>query len=180
MTSVSAALAAGARGREGHIPGEGGLWVLIFGDLVVFAALFAVFLHYRADDPASFAVAQSSLTPAFGVTYALLLLTSSLLVAGGVRAVRRRRPVPWLFVGAVAAIVLMAISDSSWRIAWPQVHRGIQSTGPLLILVCILGRTCCAPYIGVQKQRELLFEIVPEPRGFERVLPAGISAQHDA
>jgi protein-S-isoprenylcysteine O-methyltransferase Ste14 len=39
---------------------------------------------------------------------------------------------------------------------WPRVHRGIQWTGLLLILVCILGRTWCALYIGGQKQRELV------------------------
>jgi protein-S-isoprenylcysteine O-methyltransferase Ste14 len=70
------------------------------------------------------------------------------------RLQQRRKQV--LIVGAVAAIVLMAISDSSWRMDWPRVHRGIQWTGLLLILVCILGRTWCALYIGGQKQRELV------------------------
>lgn len=70
------------------------------------------------------------------------------------RLQQRRKQV--LIVGAVAAIVLMAVSDSSWRIDWPSVHRAIQWTGLLLILVCILGRTWCALYIGGQKQRELV------------------------
>jgi len=70
------------------------------------------------------------------------------------RLQQRRKQV--LIVGAVVAIVLMTISDSSWRIAWPRVHRGIQWTGLLLILVCILGRTWCTLYIGGQKQRELV------------------------
>ena len=61
-----------------------------------------------------------------------------------------------LIAGIAVGFALLAISDSTWRIAWPRAHRGIQWSGLLLILVCILGRTWCTLYIGGLKQRELV------------------------
>ena len=70
------------------------------------------------------------------------------------RLQRRRKQV--LIVGIAVGIVLFAITDSSWRMMWPGIHRSIQWSGLLLILICILGRTWCTLYIGGQKQRELV------------------------
>ena len=61
-----------------------------------------------------------------------------------------------LIVGIAIGVVLLATSDSHWRIAWPNVHRSIQWSGLLMILICILGRTWATLYIGGQKQRELV------------------------
>lgn len=61
-----------------------------------------------------------------------------------------------LILGVVLLLALLAISDSSWRVGWPRVHRAIQWSGLLMILTCILGRTWCALYIGGQKQRRLV------------------------
>jgi protein-S-isoprenylcysteine O-methyltransferase Ste14 len=61
-----------------------------------------------------------------------------------------------LIVGIAIGVVLLATSDSNWRIAWPNVHRSIQWSGLLMILICILGRTWATLYIGGQKQRELV------------------------
>ena len=36
--------------NEKHMPGEEGVWILIFGDMMVFTLLFAVYLFYRAID----------------------------------------------------------------------------------------------------------------------------------
>lgn len=71
-----------------HVPGEPGLWVFIFGDLSVFAVVFAVYLWYRMHEPGIFAASQQQLEPAYGAAYTMLLLTSSLLVAQGVYAHR--------------------------------------------------------------------------------------------
>ena len=70
------------------------------------------------------------------------------------RLQHRRKQV--LIVGIAVGLALMTITDSSWRIAWPRTHRGIQWSGLLLILICILGRTWSTLYIGGQKQRELV------------------------
>ena len=72
-----------------HVPGEPGIWVLIFGEMVVFAILFATYLFYRGQDPETFASAQRALSPGVGVVMTLLLLTASWLVVIGVRAARK-------------------------------------------------------------------------------------------
>ena len=102
-----AAVVAKARDRAGHVPGEVGIWVLILGDMTVFALFFGVFMHYRDHQPALFAHSQASLNRTFGAVNMLILLTSSLFVVLGVTAVRRRmRTVaPKLFVLAMLCAV---------------------------------------------------------------------------
>ncbi|WP_267320220.1 cytochrome c oxidase subunit 3 [Mycolicibacterium mucogenicum] len=73
-----------------RLPGEEGTWVFIFGDMTVFAVLFGVYLYYRSADPVLFNGSQARLNQTFGVANTLVLLTSSLLVATAVRAVRQR------------------------------------------------------------------------------------------
>jgi len=85
------------------VPGETGTWVFIFGDMLVFAILFATYLYYRADDPELFTTSQQALNQTYGAINTLLLLVSSLLVVLAVRAVRRpmHRVAPWLILGAI-------------------------------------------------------------------------------
>jgi nitric oxide reductase NorE protein len=72
------------------IPGEAGIWVFIFGDLLFFAYLFLLYLHYRAGDPELFARSQRHLNAGLGVAYTLLLLTSSLFAVIALRRIRAR------------------------------------------------------------------------------------------
>lgn len=74
--------------RATHVPGEPGVWLLLLGEMSFFALLFASFLYYRVLDPTGFAQAQQELNQSVGLVNTLLLLTSSLFVAQGVRAVR--------------------------------------------------------------------------------------------
>jgi len=82
--------------------------VFILGDMTVFAVFFATYLYYRGEQRSLFAESQRTLVQGYGVTNTLLLLTSSLCVALGMRAVRRRlagaptRAAPRLFGGALA------------------------------------------------------------------------------
>ncbi|MDY6859782.1 MAG: cytochrome c oxidase subunit 3 [Pseudomonadota bacterium] len=71
-----------------HIPGEEGIWVLIFGDMVVFAIFFVTFLVYKAGNPAAYEADQALLNPHLGLLNTLLLLTSSLFMAQAVRLAR--------------------------------------------------------------------------------------------
>lgn len=75
-----------------HLPGEPGVWVFIAGDLVVFALLFAVFVHDRAQDPQLFLRSQGTLNQGYGLINTLLMLSSSWLVALAVLAARAGRP----------------------------------------------------------------------------------------
>jgi nitric oxide reductase NorE protein len=87
-----------------HIPGEPGVWILLFGEMSFFAALFASFLYYRGFDPAGFAEMQKQLNQAVGLINTLLLLTSSLFVAKAVHAARNANTVraPRLFILGIA------------------------------------------------------------------------------
>jgi nitric oxide reductase NorE protein len=75
-----------------HIPGEIGIWVFILGDMTVFALLFATFAYYRAQQVQIYLLSQAALNRTFGLTYTLLLLTSSWVVALGIDSVRKGRP----------------------------------------------------------------------------------------
>ena len=77
------------RRRRHHVPGEIGIWVFIFGDMLVFAIMFATYLYYRGKNVALFDASQQLLNPDFGLVNTLLLLASSLLVVWAVRLVRR-------------------------------------------------------------------------------------------
>ncbi len=70
------------------MPGEEGLWVLIFGDLFVFSLFFLTFLYYRGTEPAVFVTSQLTLDRQFGLINTFLLLTSSLFVASATRRIR--------------------------------------------------------------------------------------------
>lgn len=87
-----------------RVPGEPGVWILLFGDLGVFTMLFAVYLSNRGAEPELFAESQATLNRALGATNTLVLLTSSLFVVSAVRAVRQdtsRRYAPRLIAAAI-------------------------------------------------------------------------------
>jgi nitric oxide reductase NorE protein len=71
-----------------HVPGEPGIWVLLFGDMAVFTILFAVYLHQRGQKPDLFAESQAELNRTFGAINTLVLLTSSILVVLATLALR--------------------------------------------------------------------------------------------
>jgi nitric oxide reductase NorE protein len=72
-----------------HVPGEPGMWVLLFGDMAVFTVLFAVYLHQRGQETELFAQSQGQLNRTFGALNTLVLLFSSLLVVLATRAIRK-------------------------------------------------------------------------------------------
>jgi nitric oxide reductase NorE protein len=69
-----------ASAPKGHVPGEPGIWILIFGDMVVFTVLFAVYLNSRGHKEALFAQSQGALNRNLGAINTLVLLCSSMLV----------------------------------------------------------------------------------------------------
>ena len=83
--------------RPARVPGEGGTWVFILGDLVLFAAMFAVFLVYRSEDLPTYAAGHAAMSQTSGALMTLALLASSLaaalamtrLRAGATRQARR-------------------------------------------------------------------------------------------
>jgi nitric oxide reductase NorE protein len=108
---LTAPTAPGPAARRGHIPGEIGVWVFILLDLACFAALFAAFLHDRGGDAALYAQSQEQLSQTFGMLNTLILLTSSLAVVVGVRAIRagRHRAARNAILGAIACAVAFCV-----------------------------------------------------------------------
>lgn len=98
----------GAEGVEAEpgprVPGEPGVWILLFGEMSFFAMLFASFLYYRGFDPSGFAQMQKQLSQTVGLINTLLLLTSSLFVAHAVHAARAADTIraPRLFILGIA------------------------------------------------------------------------------
>lgn len=77
-----------SRKSDKYLPGEEGVWAFVLGDLMIFALLFGTYLFYRSGAPAEYDAAQRGLSLTFGTLNTLILLTSSLMVALGVRAAR--------------------------------------------------------------------------------------------
>jgi cytochrome c oxidase subunit 3 len=79
------------------------MWVFLASELLLFAALFALFLTYRAVYPAGFDVGVAYNTKVFGSVNTGVLLVSSALVAGGVHALREghSRRATWLVSGTM-------------------------------------------------------------------------------
>ncbi|WP_418001879.1 cytochrome c oxidase subunit 3 [Mycobacterium sp. PDNC021] len=92
-------------GRPMGVPGEPGIWVVIFGDLLVFSVLFVGFLIDRSQAVHAFDVARRTLHSGVGLTNTLVLLSSSLLVVIGLHALRcGRRPVATTMLGGAMAL----------------------------------------------------------------------------
>jgi nitric oxide reductase NorE protein len=116
---------AGAR-WPGHVPGEPGVWVFILGDMTVFALLFGVFVYYRGKQPLLFDRSQGDLHRYFGAINTLLLLTSSLAVITGVRAVRAgyRRLAPAAITAAMACGAVFLINKGlEWSALLSHGHK---------------------------------------------------------
>ena len=75
--------------RRYHVPGETGIWVFIFGDMMVFAIMFATYLYYRGKDVALFNASQERLEPRLRIGQYPSAAGQFLLVVLAVRAVRR-------------------------------------------------------------------------------------------
>jgi nitric oxide reductase NorE protein len=84
---------AGASASESsnHIPGEVGIWVVIFGDMLVFGLMFLTFMFYRRENLPLFLDSQLHLNQTFGLVNTLLMLSSSWFVALSVQAARRNQ-----------------------------------------------------------------------------------------
>jgi len=71
-----------------HLPGEEGVWVFIFGDMMIFSLFFCVFTYYRSLEPSLFLASQVHLNQNFGAINTLFLLASSWFVVLAVHSAR--------------------------------------------------------------------------------------------
>lgn len=108
--------------RRRRVPGVEGVWILIAGDMLIFALLFGTFMKARLHDPAVFESARQTLDYDRGGINTLLLITSSWCVVQALHALRggrRRLASNWL-LGAVvggACFVASKVSEYNSEIA---------------------------------------------------------------
>jgi nitric oxide reductase NorE protein len=76
--------------QERRMPGEPGIWMFIFGDMLMFSLLFLTYLWYRSEDVAGFQAAQKQLNQLLGMFNTFFMLSSSWFVASAVKMARRQ------------------------------------------------------------------------------------------
>jgi nitric oxide reductase NorE protein len=91
MASVRPVSEATREAVTGHVPGEAGIWIMIFGDMLMFSFMFGVFLVYRRANVALFESSQAHLNRMLGLINTFFMLTSSWFVAMAVQAAKAHR-----------------------------------------------------------------------------------------
>ena len=82
------ALRVAAPKKQGHLPGETGIWVFALTDLTVFTFYFVTFFYQRGQHPADFHAGAGHLSMMRGTVNTVALLTASLFVALATQLVR--------------------------------------------------------------------------------------------
>jgi nitric oxide reductase NorE protein len=104
-------------GIKSHTPGDGHMWVMVLGDLIIFGAYFIIFMVYRAMEPQDFLTSQQHLDINIGVLNTLVLLASSWFIARSVQAVRADEPARALrltYLGGLCGLSFIAIKAYEW------------------------------------------------------------------
>jgi nitric oxide reductase NorE protein len=94
------------------VPGEPGIWALIFTDLGIFTVYFIVVMYEWGANPEVFAAGHRSLNLTSGILNTFFLLTASLFVALGVQILRQGRVAlaQRLFLGAAGSGTLFVVN----------------------------------------------------------------------
>jgi cytochrome c oxidase subunit III len=110
-----------------------GMWLFLFTELLLFGGLFILYAVYLARYPHEFSAAGRELNLVFGAANTAVLLTSSLLAAMAVTAIKRgeRRLTLALLSGTIGcAAIFMVIKYLEWS---AKFHHGIYPGSPKLI-----------------------------------------------
>ena len=119
-----------ASARRDQLPGDGHMWVMVLGDMIIFAGYFLVFMIYRSWNRDEFLAAQQHLNITIGVINTVILLTSSWLVARAVLCVRAGRwdaAVRLLWAGGIAGVAFVVLKGYEWysKIVAGQTNSGM-------------------------------------------------------
>lgn len=77
-----------------EVPVEPGFWLLVLGDMTMFAVFFGSFLIGQRGDPGTFGQGRGELDQMIGTANTIVLLTGSLVVALGAKALLDGRSAP--------------------------------------------------------------------------------------
>lgn len=114
-----------------RVPGEGGIWIVLFGDMLVFGVFFVTFMYERVRAPEVFDQSLRMLSIGIGLTNTLILLTGSLFVITAIHAIRssERRAAQWLLVGALACgLAFVGLKAVEYVAKVSQGHTANQNT----------------------------------------------------
>ena len=84
-------MSSNVKSKQNHIPGEAGVWIFIFGDMLVFSLFFLLFLFYRNEDVQLFNQSAAQLNVHFGAGNTIVLLCSSLFMVIALHAYRAKK-----------------------------------------------------------------------------------------
>ena len=117
MTDLATAERPHSVSRTGHLPGDGHMWVMVLGDLVIFGGYFIIFMVHRAMSPQVFLESQQHLNLNIGALNTIVLLTSSWFVARSVQAARagdHSRALRLTYLGGLCGVLFIAIKAYEW------------------------------------------------------------------
>ncbi|WP_435405276.1 cytochrome c oxidase subunit 3 [Mycolicibacterium farcinogenes] len=103
--------------RSAYLPGDGHMWVMVLGDLVIFGAYFLIYMVHRSFAADAFLASQSHLNVTLGVVNTIILLTSSLFVANSVHAARAGKPalaIRMTFAGGILGVLFVIVKAYEW------------------------------------------------------------------
>ncbi|MGE2728663.1 cytochrome c oxidase subunit 3 [Mycolicibacterium vaccae] len=93
------------------------MWVMVLGDLVIFAGYFVVYMIYRTMNSAEFLAAQQHLDINIGVANTVILLTSSWFMARSVLAARagqHRQAIRLIYACGLGGVLFMLFKGYEW------------------------------------------------------------------
>ncbi len=114
--------------RQKTMPGETGVWILIYGDMMIFGLFFGTYLYYRSLAVDLFDSAQQTLNTGLGLLNTILLLTSSWLVVWALRCAKHGK------AGAAVPLLIaaMAMGIGFWIVKiieyWEKLSTGYTIT----------------------------------------------------
>ena len=100
-----------------HLPGDGHMWFMVLGDLIIFGAYFIVYMVQRAMAPTAYLQAQQHLSITIGVLNTVVLVTSSWFVAQAVRATAAadyERAIRLIYGGGACGVLFIVIKAYEW------------------------------------------------------------------
>lgn len=123
---------------ETHLPGDGHMWFMVLGDLIIFGLYFLIYMAFRAANPEEFLAAQQHLNVTIGVINTIVLITSSWFVAQSVLAARagnRARAIRLTYGGAVLGVLFLGIKVYEWS---SEITRGYANSNEFFSFYYVL------------------------------------------
>ena len=115
--AAASSVSSAARQRTLHTPGDGHMWVMVLGDLIIFGAYFIIFMVHRAMKPQEFLASEVHLNINIGVLNTLVLLASSWFIARSVQAARaddHAQARRLTYLGGLCGVAFILIKAYEW------------------------------------------------------------------